>query len=229
MPLDEEERGSGSVTPLMVLREINALKELFEQRVSKIEESIRLAHDDAVQWPTKLDRLMTESKELVDIKLSVHVEKFAGIDRQFIERDIRTEQISRDSVKAIDAALQAAKEAVGKQQEANDRATSISAAATARLIDQQSELLGAAKSELGGRIDTLKEGVANLQTMIVRVQASTSGRVENVKDQRENIGMWVGAIALIVAIASVVISNGEKSISNAVNDGVTRSKSYDRK
>src|SRR5580658_3724506 len=63
---------------------------------------------------------------------------FAGIQTQFIERDTRVEQTAKGSKEALDAALQAAKEAVGEQNKSNSVAIAKSEAATNKQMDQLS-------------------------------------------------------------------------------------------
>ena len=59
-----------------------------------------------------IDREPELTNQLVSNLKSIHEEKLSSIQVQFIERDVRTDQTSRDSKVAVDAALQAAKEAV---------------------------------------------------------------------------------------------------------------------
>lgn len=73
-----------------------------------------------------------------------HAEKLNRIQTQFRERDVRTERSSKDSEVAVDAALQAAKEAVGEQNKSSALAIAKSEAATTKEIDQ-----------LGGLINTM--------------------------------------------------------------------------
>jgi hypothetical protein len=59
-----------------------------------------------------LESLIDEKFQTIRSKFE---EKFASIDKQFLDRDTRVEQMAKASAEALSAALQAAKEAVGEQ------------------------------------------------------------------------------------------------------------------
>lgn len=76
---------------------------------------------DPTQLTTQqLLREIALTRELFDSQMSglreLHQEKFHSIEIQFTERDKRASDSARDSKTAVDAALQAAKEAVGKSE-----------------------------------------------------------------------------------------------------------------
>jgi hypothetical protein len=119
-----------------------------------------------------------------------HDEKFRSIQTQFSERDTRTEQTSRDSKVAVDAALQAAKEAVAEQNRSSALAISKSEAATMKQIDQQSILIQTGTNASDGKINDLKDRVALLEG---RDQGSSS-----------SLGWMVGVGGLLVAIIAAV-------------------------
>ena len=96
------------------------LKELFESRMSAMDKAVELLQQTANRSPTVNEVYMQ------------HEERFKSIAVQFAERDIRTEQTSRDSKVAVDAALQAAKEAVGEQNKSSALAIAKSEAATTK-------------------------------------------------------------------------------------------------
>lgn len=76
-------------------------------RLDAMAEAIRVAKADLVRVPTDVDKQVGNLKEL-------HAERFAGVQKQFEERDVRVEQSARDTKIAVDAALLAAEKAVGK-------------------------------------------------------------------------------------------------------------------
>lgn len=90
-------------------------------------------------------------------------EKFRGIQTQFSERDTRTEQSSRDSKVAVDAALQAAKEAVGKQQEASDRAIAKQEASTTKQLEAIALLIASNTKAADDKIDDLKDRLTRIE------------------------------------------------------------------
>lgn len=136
---------------------VTALEKLFDQRVGAIEKAVEVAHANLVRVPTEVDKAVGHLSALISEKLAIHAEKFSSVQTQFQERDIRTEQTARDSKVAVDAALQAAKEAVGKQQEASDRAIAKSEAAVTKQIDQIVVLIQTNNVSTDGKIIDLKE------------------------------------------------------------------------
>lgn len=111
-----------ALTTAALSREINALKELFEIRLNGLDRATDLLQAAANRGPSinVIEERVSSMATLVEEKFfsvqAQQVEKFDSIQVQFRERDTRGEQTSRDSKIAIDAALQAAKEAVGKSE-----------------------------------------------------------------------------------------------------------------
>ena len=67
---------------------------------------------EAKNWVDAL-QLLLESK--ITGKDNIYAEKFSSIQTQFKERDVRTDQTASQVKLAVDAALQAQKEAAGEQ------------------------------------------------------------------------------------------------------------------
>lgn len=203
LALDEAAKGNGSgpdpsnATTQMMLREVGALKELFEQRLIAMDRAVDLKHENVTRWPTDLEREVSTINKLIEVRLGIQEEKFKGIDLRFTERDLRIEQASRDDKKAIDAALMAAKESVGKQNEASDKAITKQEAAFVKQIDQQNLTLVAVKAELDQRINDNKERIGTLL-------ATQTGGIETRKESRESIGTIVGVAGFVFALIGVV-------------------------
>lgn len=148
------------------------------------------------------DRVPTE----VDIKVSnlekVHDEKFRSIAIQFLERDVRTEQTSRDSKVAVDAALQAAKEAVGAQTIASDRAIAKSEAATAEQIKQLVTLGQAQNESVREVMGDLKDRLTRLEERgIGQVVATTAAQTTHTTFNSQ----FIAAVAVVVAFAGLLV------------------------
>lgn len=182
-----------AATTSLLLREIGSLKELTDQRVSSVEKAISVAHDDLVRFPTEVQKSVAALRELIEAKLETHQEKFQGIEKQFKERDTRIEQTAKDAKTAIDAALLAAEKAVGKQQEANDKATQKSDLSFTKQIDQQGALMQSIKSELDSRITDVKD-------RFTAFQATTQGRSEEKVDRRGDTSLWTAIAGLVLAL-----------------------------
>src|SRR6185369_13411363 len=158
MPESSTDTGSRPVpdptllTTQQLIRENLWLREVLETRLTGIQEAnllrqnntnarfeaydkaIKLLQDISDKFPGRIDEKINSLKE-------VHEEKFASIQVQFRERDVRTEQSSKDSKVAVDAALQAAKEAVGEQNKSSALTIAKSEASMTKQIDGISQLI----------------------------------------------------------------------------------------
>jgi hypothetical protein len=83
------------------------------------------------------------------------VQKFDNVDDQFVARDRLTDQAAREGTRSLDAALAAAKEAVGK----SEITTKESIAALGQLMDTQNKALEGKFADLKERVDKGQAGV----------------------------------------------------------------------
>ena len=151
------------------------LKELQEQKVN----ALKLAHDE----------------RLSGIILTID-ERFSSIATQFKERDTRTEQTSKDSKVAVDAALQAAKEAVGEQNKSNALSISKSEAAFTKQIDQIGTIITTTAKGVDDKIDDIK---GRLQI----IEAKTSGKEAGMSTL---LGWIFGAFGLLAALSTTILA-----------------------
>ena len=135
------------LTTEQLLREIEHLRAFLVGRLEAMDKAMVIFNENITRVPTDTDKQIQHLKEL-------HDEKFESIKIQFIERDTRTEQTSRDSKVAVDAALQAAKEAVGEQNKSSALAIAKSEASTIKQIDQQGLLISTATKALEDKSHT---------------------------------------------------------------------------
>jgi hypothetical protein len=173
------------LTTQQLWREISALKELLETKIDAIETAVKVAHDDLVRVPTEVQKQVGSLKEL-------HDEKFRGIEERFRESDSRTQVIAELNQKAIDAALQAAKEIVGVQTQAGNEAIAKSEASTTKQIDSQGVLISTTAKTLDDKIAAVKETVTT-------IEARTTG----------GNAAWAWVIAsggLLIGVAAIIIS-----------------------
>jgi hypothetical protein len=137
-------------------RESLFLKELIFTRLDAMDKAVALFSTNLTRVPTDVDKQVGNLKELLSERFNRVTTQFEGIQLQFIERDVRTEKSAEDSKIAVDAALQAAKEAVGKQQESNSLAISKSEGATTKQLDQINVNLQTINAALNDKIDDVK-------------------------------------------------------------------------
>jgi hypothetical protein len=189
------------LTTQQLIRENLWLREVLETRLTGIQEAnllrqnntnarfeaydkaIKLLQDISDKFPGRIDEKIHSLKE-------VHEEKFASIQVQFRERDVRTEQSSKDSKVAVDAALQAAKEAVGEQNKSSALAIAKSEASTTKQIDQQGLLIQSTAKASDEKIDDIKE-------RLTRIEGGGKG-------MRDMVGWIVAGIFLLIAVIGFI-------------------------
>jgi hypothetical protein len=186
------------LTTQQLVREIAAVRGILE---AQIEAETNLTTARFVAVHEKIDHnsgLLREIPELIRSEIlhlkNLHDERFVSIETQFKERDVRTESSARDSKIAVDAALQAAKEAVGEQNRSAALAISKSETATVKQIDQQGLLIQTATKSLDDKINDMKD-------RLTRIEGVGAGR-----DVGLNVGwiIFLGIIGLVSAIGSVL-------------------------
>ena len=143
--------------------------------------------------PTLIDTTVRQYQGL-------HEEKFKSIAIQFTERDVRTEQTSKDSKVAVDAALQAAKEAVGEQNKSNALAISKSENTFTKQIDQIGTLITTLNKSFDDKIDDIKQ---RLTVMESRKEGEGTAR----KGIGDMFGYIVAGIMMLIAIGTIVLTH----------------------
>lgn len=199
-----------SLTTAQLYREIAGLRELFDARFEERQKALTIRFEASDKAITLLQANVDKEPKPANVQANVDalkgllLEKFEGVHTQFIERDTRVEQSSRDGKLAIDAALQAAKEAVGEQNRSSALSISKSEAATSKQIDQQSALITGATGGLDDKIDDLKERMARIEAgSVVKTQADTSQLQANQFSQSyvvAIIGALIGIGGLFIAL-----------------------------
>lgn len=176
--------------------EIRSLEALLNVRLSAMDKATELAHSLAISIPSDTDKQ-------IRFLQSLHEEKFRSIEIQFKERDTRTEQTSKDSKVAVDAALQAAKEAVGEQNKSSALAIAKSEAATTKQIDQLQVLIQTGSAAANDKIEDIK-------ARLTLIEGRTSGNQSAVVDQRASqsstLGMIGGVVGVLGLLAGVVLA-----------------------
>lgn len=141
---------------------------VIETRLDGMDKAIQLLQDIADKFPSRIDEKIGSLKSFHDMRFDAIIqtfsEKFASIQTQFQERDVRSEQNGKDSKVAIDAALQAAKELVGKQNESSALAIDKSERATTKQIDQLGELISVTARASDEKISDVKDRITRIES-----------------------------------------------------------------
>ena len=186
------------LTTQQLLSAVAASREIIETRLSGMDTATSLNKEQMDRIPLIIDAKIRELRVLVEEKISGLMEKFHSIDVQFRERDTRTEQSSKDSKVAVDAALQAAKEAVGEQNKSSALAIAKSEAATNKQLDQIGMLITTTNKALDEKINDLKG-------RLDRGEGQKQQAVENKGQTNWLIGAILAAVAVIIALASLFV------------------------
>ena len=180
----------------VVLREILASREIVESKLI----GIKTVFETRLEGMDKAINLVQLQTDVLPAKVQVevghlqrlHQEKFDSITTQFQERDTRTEQTSRDSKVAVDAALQAAKEAVGEQNKSNALAIAKSEATFTKQIDQIGVLVASMGKGFDDKVDDIKS----------RLQAMESQK----KGAGDVWAIWFAATGFAIGIGGVLVT-----------------------
>jgi hypothetical protein len=170
----------------------DTLRELLGARLDGMDTATAVLSETVNRTPTVIQTEIAHVRELAD-------ERFTGIDKQFAERDVRTEQAAKASKEALDAALLAAKELVSQQNEANAAAADKAEQSTIKQIDQ-----------IGIRIDTMQKALddrlTELKERIDRGEGSASGSASSRAEKRLDTGQLLTVLLVIIAAAAVVVA-----------------------
>ena len=197
-----------TLTTQALYREINQVQALLHSEMEglsgRLDARITSVDHGLDRLRLIIDREPELTNQLVNNLKSIHEEKLSSIQVQFIERDVRTEQTSRDSKVAVDAALQAAKEAVEKQNASSALAIAKSESATTKQIDTQGILITTATTSLNERIDaasaTMNSKIDDLKDRLNRMEGGQSGGHQVWGYIIGIAGTMVGLIALLFNI-----------------------------
>jgi hypothetical protein len=192
------------LTTQQLLRENEWLRELLEQRVEQVEKAVALAHANAARVPTEVDRGIAHLREVFEERFNTVDEKFRGVSTQFDERDTRVKQTAELGDQALKAALQAAKEAGGAQNDSLVASIAKSETATSKQMDQLQQLINTMTSANGAKVDDLKERILRLEGEDRGDKAAATKQVQTTQSSIGVMGLVVfGGIAFLSLVVSL--------------------------
>lgn len=202
------------------LREgLDGLEKLINVRLTAMDEATHLRMQMLLTVPGEIDKRIHHMREISDERAvrsnvrfqradeeitrlkDLHNTKFDGITLQFHERDTRTDQTAATGKQALDAALLAAKELVGQQNEANAAAATKAELSTIKQIDQIVVLIGTIEKALGAQIIEIKE-------RIDRNEGGVAGGREVTETRRADSSVVISIVAAVfsfVALTSGIV------------------------
>jgi hypothetical protein len=209
------------LTTQLVDRALSAYRDVVDTRLAAIDRATELLAPqleriaaDALAGRANLrediDRqlaaLREVTREWVDRVADVAGEKFSAIETRILERDTRVAQAADDSRISLDAALAAAKEAVGQQNAANAQAIAKSEVATQKQIDAIATLMATGQKATDDKI-------ADLKSRLDLGEGGQRGAVEVRTEQRAgrdesrlNMGQVLLAVSIVIAAVSLALA-----------------------
>lgn len=184
------------LTTQQLLREIGSSREIVETRFEGLDKAIGLLQATSDRH---IERHSAMISDALILQAAFFEEKFRSVAVQFAERDTRTEQTSRDSRVAIDAALAAQVKSVDAQNVSNSVAISKSEAAFTKQIDLIGSRIEAGGRAIDGKIDDVKTRLNTLESHTNAFESRSTGKGEGTSQ--------IGVIAMgIVATVATMIS-----------------------
>ena len=204
---------------------VNALESLLVQRITGLEQIMRMLDDVLKNGPAERDslreRLQNDIQVAVDNLQHLHEERFNAIQQQFTERDTRGEQDKKSSKEALDAALLAQKESVSQQNDANTTAATKTETNFTKQIDLVGTQIIALDKSLADRISELKEridrgegqGQGQDRAIGSPYDAAVFRQAEQTARQaatRAVVSQVVAAIAVLASVISLILYIAKK-------------------
>lgn len=189
-----------SLTTQQIQREVRSVREILEQQINGNDRvvSTRInGMDKAIELVQKrTDEIPLLVKEQVGQLQALHEGRFASVETQFKERDVRVEQTKIDGNKAIDAALQAAKEAVGKTE-----------IGFTKQIDAQQVVINTMAAGFDGKIGDIKDLIGKLEQRMQAAESIKQGAVETKQTSGANLSLIIAAIGIAAGIAIALVGH----------------------
>lgn len=202
MDKDREDQGGSrpvpdptALTTQQLIREMGGLRELLETRLDAMDKATDLNKSATDKVPCLISDAVKQLEKLQNEKFG---EKFDSIDTQFRERDTRTEQTRTSDKVAVDAALQAQKEAAGAQNESNTAANAKTESNFTKQLDQTGTLITTTNK-------ALQDQITEIKGRLDRGEGSMGGRIEKAEETRQTQG-WVIPLVVVAGLTLVGIA-----------------------
>ena len=167
------------LTTEQLRRELAGLREIIEARLDAMDVATRLLSETVNRTPTEIQSEIAHLREL-------SWERFDSISLQFAARDQQVEAIARTQAEALRAALESA----NKLSEAHTEA--------AVLANQKTE------ASFGEQIKALGDKIEVNTRQLDKGEGAGAGELSARTERRLDIGQVIAAIAVLVAIVSVI-------------------------
>ena len=174
------------LTTEQLTRGLDNLQRLLEARMDGMDRATALVNQGMMRVPSDVDVKINALQAL-------HTEKFDSVQRQFEERDVRAKASENAANVAVNAALQAQKEAAGAQNASNALSISKSETATVKQIDGIGLLITSNTTATNDKISALS-------SRMDRGDGQNSGKGTYQSSLIAVVGLVVAVIAGIFAV-----------------------------
>ena len=199
------------LTTEQLRRELGSLRELVETRLHGMDRATILLGENVTRVPTEIDKQIAHLKELFLEKFSsvekqfdetsvLFTEKFQSVQKQFEERDVRTVAAATAATTAVNAALQAQKEAAGAQNDSLSASIAKSEAATIKQIEGINILLAAQAAALGDKI-------VAVSARLDRGEGSDAGGTNKRNDIMNFVTLAIAGLAVALSVYSTLVKS----------------------
>lgn len=196
-----------ALTTAALIREIDSLRERTSHDNGMLREIVEThlqSSDSAIDLlRTGLEKVPELIAKGVASLQELHEEKFQSIGIQFKERDVRTDQTSRDSKVAVDAALKAQQEAFAEQNKSSALAISKSEAATTKQMDLIVQNIANLAKSIDDKIADIKDRLTSMES---RAQGAVAQKVETSQGATQNWAYIVGSIGFVTGFGAIIVA-----------------------
>lgn len=189
-------------------RELQAAREILEARLDASDKAIVLLQTTQDRIPGHVIQQISHLESLMEQRFKTEGERFRGISVQFSELDKRMDQAATSTKIAVDAALQAQKEAVAAQNANIAQAMARIEATATKQIEQLITLLQTTAGASNDKIDDLKQRLTLMEGRTAGITSATTTQRDTVKAGLEG-NQWVLALLMGgVAVLGVLVAIG---------------------
>ena len=188
------------LTTEQLLRTAQAERDYVDGRIDVLIERLSGMDRATELLSATVNKVPTEVQREVGNLGNVMEEKFTSVDKQFAERDTRSEREARDNKLAVDAAFAAQEKQAVAESVSNQKAIDKSEVATNKAIDKLAELF---ESRVGG----LAESLSDLKNRVQAIESSKQGVVENAQQNYQVQEPVIAQRALATAKTTLVVAS----------------------
>jgi hypothetical protein len=186
-------------------RETHALREILQGHIDGQSKLITLLEQRIDREIERAEITRKESHTELQMRLTALAD---GVQQQFGERDIRAEQAIVSARLAVDAALQAQKEAAGAQNESNNAAAAKSEALFMKQIDSLGALFAKQVDGLYTLLSSntagLNDKIDDLKGRLDRGDGTVQGVSSNRGEQRQDTNLIMVFVSAGIALVSFI-------------------------